>query len=257
MNTIIIAKFGMSYADLVQLADKAADLVLRDAQELQSFGVAPADRIFITTEADRLRLFPTDQELLGTQTFATANKESIKALLQKTISEIMLRVKIISGMSSPAYNRYDTSDLHKGSDAEMVRLAYRVHRVATEDFAVLSRRGLTQQDLDTFLINIKAFDDAIDAKEKASRNRDRSQQERVLIANGLYDKIVEVFECGKAVFNTDPARYNDYIIYDNTSSTPSASAKAAAKTAADAAQPTVVVEPVNNYFSGDDEDLPF
>ena len=250
MNTTIIAKFGMSYAELVQLADKAADLILRDAQELQSFGVVPADRIFITTEADHLRLFPTDQELLGTQAFATANKESIKALLQKTISEIMLRVKIISGMSSPAYNRYDTSDLHKGSDADMVRLAYRVHRVATEDFTVLSTRGLTQQNLDDFLINVKAFDDAIDAKEKASRNRDRSQQERVLIANGLYDKIVEVFECGKAVFNTDPARYNDYIIYDSTSSTPLASTKAAA-------QPAVDTILANNVIIDNAEDLPF
>lgn len=257
MSTAITSKFSMSYADLTQLADKAADLILRDAQELQVFGVAPADRIFVTTEADRLRLFPTDQELLGTQTLATATKDATKALLQKTISDIMIRVKILSGINSPAYNRYDTSDLHKGSDADMVRLAYRVHRVATEDLAMLATRGLTQQNLDDFLLNIKAFDDAIDAKEKASRNRDRAQQERVQIANGLYDKIVEVFDCGKAIFSNDPARYNDYIIYDSSNSTPSAAARAAAQITTEAVQPAIITTSANNLVFNKKEDLPF
>ena len=36
----------MSYGDLVQLADKAASLISRDAVELKLFGVLPADKIF-------------------------------------------------------------------------------------------------------------------------------------------------------------------------------------------------------------------
>jgi isopentenyl phosphate kinase len=217
MSTGLKSKFKMSYGDLVQLADKAASLISRDTVELKLFGVLPADKIVITTQADNLRTFRTDQEMLGLQTIATAKKDDFRIILQKTVSNIMIRVKILHGIGSPEYNRYDTKELHNGSDSETVRLCYRVYRVATEELTSLITRGLTQQDLDDFLINIKLFDAALDEREKATRDRDRIQQERVEIANILYDKIVEVFECGKAVFETDPARYNDYIIYDSPS----------------------------------------
>ncbi len=217
MSTGVKNKFKMSYGDLVQLADKAASLISRDTVELKLFGVLPADKIFITTNADSLRAYPTDQELLGVQTVATAKKDAIRGSIQKTISNIMVRVKILYGLGSPEYNRYDTKDLYNDSDAETVRTAYRVHRVATEDLTMLATRGLVQQDLDDLLLIIKLFDAAIDDREQATRNRDRAQQERVEMSNILYDKIAEVFECGKAVFSSDPARLNDYVIYDSPS----------------------------------------
>ena len=182
--------------------------------DLQRFGVTVADCTFIKTQADLLRNFPTDEELLGTQSIKTRVKDEAREATQKAVSEIMVRVKIFFGISSQEYGRYGTKELYDASDADAVRIAHRVHRVATEDLTELATRGLTQTELDALQTQIQKFDNALDAKEVAVRNRDRTQQQRISLSNPLYDKIVEVFDCGKAVFDGDPARYNDYIIYD-------------------------------------------
>jgi hypothetical protein len=209
--------FTMSYAELVQLGDRSSALIANDLLALALFGVSAADQTFISTETNALRNFPTDQELLGTQSILTAVKDENRSILKKQVSNIMIRIKIIFGQNSPQYNRYDTTDMHSCNDADMVRIADRVYRVAIEDFAALTTRGLTQQELDDMLTQNRLFDKSIDDKEKAVRDRDRAQQQRVDMANTLYAKIVEVFECGKAVFESDPARQNDYVIYDSPS----------------------------------------
>lgn len=208
--------FKMSYGELVQLGDKAISLYDRDIADLQRFGIAASDRLALKNETDAFRTFPTDEEVLGVQTQATAEKDSLRTFVLKSISDIMLRAKLVFGANTPQYQRFATKEMHGEDDANVARIARRVHRVATELLPSLAVRGLTQAELDGFIALIEQFDIAIDAKESAVRQRDIMQQERQEFATQLYKRIVELFDIGKQVYDgVNEAKYNDYIIYNN------------------------------------------
>ena len=103
------------------------------------------------------------------------------------------------------------------------------HLLATFDKlrpADLASEGLTQEKIDN-INNLDAiFEDAIDNQLSAVGARDISAQDRILKGNLIYKETLRLCNIGKDLFfKTDPARYNDYIIYD----APKRKAKTAAK----------------------------
>lgn len=214
----MIANFKMSYADLVQLGDKALNLYDRDNMDLQRFGITLTERSIIEAQTNNLRHFPTDEELRGLQVSFTAKKDEARVALLKGISDIMFRVNRLYGNNSPEYRRYGTKDMYTQDDANLVLIGYRVHRVALEQLASLSQKGLTNIELTEFKTKVEQFDNAIDQKSVAVRTRDSTQQDRLIIANELYLAIVELFAAGKQLYEgVDDARYNDYVIYTRSS----------------------------------------
>ena len=218
-------KFKMSYADLVQLADGVANLIQRDIVSLQKFGVQVSLIQDIKTMSDKMRIFLTDEELLGAQTKLTEEKNSLRAKVIKMVSDLMLRVRILYGQNTPTYNAYATNNIHHEDDANIVRTADRVVRLATKDLADLQAKGLTQAEINDLAALNRSFDTAIDAANNAKNERSLLQEQRVLLANKLYETLVEVCEYGKQVFkDTEPAKYENYVIYDmpSTEETPPA-----------------------------------
>ncbi len=205
----------LSFAGIIQLGDSAIQLFDRDAADLLKFGIGANDRATIKTKTDLLRHFKTDEELLGLQTQATADKDSMRTKVLKQISDIMLRVKLVYTINSPIYNSFGTKEMHAEDDANVVRIAYRVHRLATENLQNLSARGLTQIELDDFMTQIIDLDNAIDKKEQAVRNRNTSTQARNKLSEEVYRLVADLYSIGKQVYEgIDEARYNDYLLYD-------------------------------------------
>lgn len=212
----IVFLSNMSYGSLAQLVDDGVGLGLRDMVELSKFGI---DNEFIDTlkeENVEFKNFPTDEELQGLSIKKTAEKDDLRTVVHKGISDIMIRVKNKYGMSSPDYNRFGSSGLYNESDSDFVRSSRRVTRLAIEYLANLHSKGLRQAEIDILNENINSLDGSIDIKEQAVKDRDTATQRRAKMANDLYKLVNELFDYGKQVFyDSDEAKYNDYVIYSN------------------------------------------
>lgn len=205
----------MSDADLAQLGDKAVDLIERDAAELLAYGIDNEDSSFIAEQTQLFKDFPTDEELEGEVSTKTELKDAAADEVKVAVRSIMVRAKNKYGDQSGKYRKFGTKGMDDLDDNNLHRLGKRVVRVATEFLEELEEEGLTQDIIDDLAAKNALFDDGIDDKDEAVRERDISTEDRIELGNLLYEKIVKVFDSGKDYWvNKDEAKYNDYVIYD-------------------------------------------
>ena len=211
--------YNMSYSDLMQLGDEAVILANRDATELAVYGLTPAKISLLQLKTQELKDMRTDEELLAKVSIATVGKNDFADQVSNAVRSIMVRVKIEFSEKSPEYNSFGVKSLDKLTDNDLYRCAKRVIREATEYLPQLSGRGLTQGEIDDLENTAQTFDDKIDLKDTAIKNRDIATEQRIKLSNELYKLITEVFEYGKDWwYSREEAKYNDYIIYDQVSS---------------------------------------
>lgn len=211
--------FQMSYADLMQLGDKADDLITRDLVELTPYGVDATFQSDLATMTQELKDFPTDEELQGDVSDLTETKDAAADAVKVDIRSIMVRAKNGFGESSAKYRRFGTKGMDDMTDNDLVKCGKRVVRTATLFLTQLASKGLTATMISDLNDKVTIFDDAIDAQDDAIRLRDTATEDRLELGNELYKKIVELFDFGKDYWVTrDEAKYNDYIIYEGGSS---------------------------------------
>jgi len=210
--------YSMPYGTLVQLGDKAESLCERDADILIEYGINEGKRTTLKNKTQELKDMPTDEELLSLSVLLTQEKNDYAEKVKEGIRKIMVRVKNVYGDKSPQYKRFGTKGLDKMSDNDICRCAKRVVRTATEYLDVLADKGLTQEEIAELESNNQVFDDKIDEKDNAVRERDIATENRIHTANELYALICEIFDYGKNHwYSRGEAKYNDYIIYDHAS----------------------------------------
>ncbi len=207
--------FNQSFADLMQLGDKADDLMERDAVELLPYGVDATFRSDTATLTQDLKDFPTDEELQGAAAEQTEIKNESADVVKVLIRSVMVRAKNAFGESSAKYRRFGTKGLDELTDNDLLKCGKRVVRTATLFQVPLSAKGLTPAMIAALNTKVTTFDDDIDAQDDAIRQRDNATEDRIELGNALYKKITELFDYGKDYWITrDEAKYNDYVIYD-------------------------------------------
>ena len=214
----VIRDYRMTDADLAQLGDKAVGLIERDLAQLDTYGIDDEDKDWIADTTEAFKNYPTDEELEGEVSDKTEEKDEAADVVKVDVRSIMVRVSNGFGEKSAKYRKFGTKGMDELDDNDLHRLGSRVERVATGYLAKLEEEGLTQDIIDALADKNKVFDDAIDAKDEAVRERDISTEDRIELANSLYAKIVKVFNAGKDYWvNKDEAKYNDYVIYEGGS----------------------------------------
>ncbi len=214
-RTVLVTIFKFAFSYLEHLADKCLSLITRDATILLTYGVDEDMIDEITTMTDDFKNTPTDEELLGFVSIATENRDATCDQFKVETRSIMVRAKKAFGENSATYRQFGTIGLDEMDFDQLVRCGRRVGRTATLYFAKLAEKGLTQDMLDDYALLVAKFDDEVDKKDDAVAVRDKATEDRIILANNLYSKIIEVFEYGKNYWvNKSEAYYNDYIIYN-------------------------------------------
>lgn len=211
----VTPQFQMSFGDLMQLGDKADDLMERDAAELLPYGVDATYRTDTATLTDDLKNFPTDEELQAEVSEKTETKNLSADAVKVFIRSVMVRAKAAFGEASAKYRRFGTKGMDDLADNDLLKCGKRVVRVATFFQVPLAAKGLTPAMITDLDGKVTTFDNDIDAQDDAIRQRDNATEDRIELGNALYAKIVELFDYGKDYWVTrDEAKYNDYVIYD-------------------------------------------
>ncbi len=216
----VIRKFSFSYAHLKQLADNMLQLIDRDIVEHNSRGFNTTKRTAFVNLIATYDNLPDDEQLLGIRETATKAKDDARAKLEKQMRTIFLMAKNVFSDDSGKYREFGSSDLSLQTDEEIVRTAKIMIATATKYLTHLATEGLTAAIITALSTTKKELDDAIDAKIKASSNRDIATETRIEAANNLYSMIAKYCEIGKDIFvEVNEAKYNDYVIYDTPSGT--------------------------------------
>jgi hypothetical protein len=84
----------------------------------------------------------------------------------------------------------------------------------TENLSELTAEGLTQAMLDNLDAKILELNAAISQALEKENLRQEKTKERIILSNQIYKLVSKYCEIGKMSWsNTNPAKYNDYLIY--------------------------------------------
>lgn len=201
-------------------ASRIKNDVKRDLDDFAKRGITPDTLTDFQTAIDAFNDYPTDEELAGPAITATEDKN-------KLVTSIHEQVASIRDMAERQYHetgKYKTfgfEGMDKMSDPSLYRLALRVVRVGNKLLSELAGKGLTQAILDDLKKTATNFDAALEAQSDAQEDRDLATQQRILLGNALYAILAELASVGKSLYqNTNEAKYNDYVLYQEESGTP-------------------------------------
>jgi len=217
----VAREFKLADAVLKQKADEFINLIDRDIAEFTDRGYTPTKKTEFTNARDAVENFPSDEQLEAIKMELTAQKDAARTALAKTMRTILNMAQNIFGVASAKYKEFGGSDLARQSDAELVRNARIMVATADKYLTELAPEGLTADKITTLTAQKDALDLAIDAQAKGISYRDVATEDRVETLNILYRLLVKYAGIGQDIFyETDEAKYNDYVIYDTPSGLP-------------------------------------
>ncbi|OAH66313.1 hypothetical protein AXA65_18025 [Chryseobacterium sp. FP211-J200] len=208
-------------AVLKQKADEFINLIDRDILEFTDRGYTPVKKTEFANARDAVDNFPSDEQLEAIKIELTAQKDAARNALAKTMRTILNMAQNVYGLASAKYKEFGASDLARQSDAELVRNA-RIMTVTAEKYlSDLASEGLSADKITTLSTQRDILDLAIDAQAKGISDRDVATEDRIETLNILYRLLTKYAGIGQDIFyETDEAKYNDYVIYDTPSGEP-------------------------------------
>jgi hypothetical protein len=213
--------FKLADSVLKQKADELIGLIDRDITEFTDRGYNATKKTELTTALHTVDNFPNDEQLEAIKTNLTEQKDAARNALEKTMRSIFNMAENVFGLYSAKYKEFGNAGISQQSDAEIVRVAKIMSSTAEKYLSQLADEGLTAEKITTLITQRDALDVAIDAQAKGISDRDVATESRIEALNKLYQLLTKYAGIGQDIFyETNEAKYNDYIIYDTPSGLP-------------------------------------
>lgn len=208
-------------ANLITLCNAKVAHLRRDSAVLAAFGVNATNLSAFEAQVNTFENFANDQELLAEQTYATELKDAKATAIRDAILPILTRAQNKFAQSPAKANSFGIGELHNYDDANLLRAARRVVRMATVYLPQLSSEGLTTAIISQLSVLASEFELLITNQEEKIARRDEIQEDRVEMGNAIFAELKKLCRSGKSAWRTtDAAKYNDYLLYDTPNGTP-------------------------------------
>ncbi len=214
----ITIKFHFSYAELVAQVLEKQTFLDRDQAELEPRGVT-ADRLTRLNDLfTNFRDVTPDEVYLALQTGATQARNDA----QRDIGVIMREVAgIAANVLGPKSADYRTLRYDRVATAEAPEFLLLIDTFTDRIEAYLPRfenRGIDEETITNLRSQIAPFQQKIKDVDSAFANRDVATEARRNAANALYDDMANLADIAKVYWESrSEAKYNDYIIYHQSS----------------------------------------
>ena len=217
----VTRNFKLTDAVLKQKADEMITLIDRDLIEFTDRGYNAAKKTELTTARNTVDNFPNDEQLEAVKIDLTEQKDAARKALEKTMRSIFNRAENVFGQQSAKYKEFGNAEISQQSDAEIVRVAKIMSLTAEKYLDELADEGLTTEKINTLITQRDILDLAIDAQAQGISDRDVATESRIEALNTLYQLLIKYAGIGQDIFyETNEAKYNDYLIYDTPSGLP-------------------------------------
>jgi hypothetical protein len=216
----VIRKYNFSDGKLKQLADTLLELILRDIERFEDRGFGHAKQMAYENAILIFATYSSDEELEGMKVAATEHKNNARTALEKAMRTIFLAARNVFKEGTGRYKEFGNGSLTAQTDEELVRNAQIMETVATKYLYLLQDEGLNNLKLNQLRELKERFDKSINEQRKAISERDITTEARIEAGNTLYDLTVKYADIGKDIwYDSNEAKYNDYIIYNTTTGT--------------------------------------
>ncbi|MCU7615893.1 hypothetical protein NZ698_01675 [Chryseobacterium sp. PBS4-4] len=213
--------FKLADSVLKQKADELIALIDRDITEFTDRGYNADKKTELTTARTTVDNFPSDEQLESIKMDLTEQKDAARKALEKSMRSIFKMAENVFGLYSAKYKEFGNAGISQLNDAEVVRIAKMMSVTAEKYLSQLADEGLTTEKINTLMTQRETLDVAIDAQAKGISDRDLATESRVEALNKLYQLLTKYAGTGQDIFyETNEAKYNDYIIYDTPSGLP-------------------------------------
>lgn len=212
----ITREYNFPDADLYAQCRQRITNVKRDYSEFESYAYNQSKVQHFEQLCNRFSDLPDDDELVGNQMEATANKNAAKEKLKSAIRSVMTRVASKYNIRSGHYRKFGTAKMNDMSDPKLLLCGRRVVRVANKLLDFLAETGLRLPHIDAVQQAATAFENSIHLQQDRISDRDIFVEKRVELGNELYRELVLVCNIGKDIWaETNKAKYENYTIYES------------------------------------------
>lgn len=206
--------YNLTDAELCMYTSNLCMYLTRDLADLSIFGVSAAKITALKALGDAFEVFPSDVVLLAYIKGKTEEKNALMEEVKEQIRNMATRCQIKWGENSWQESSLGVKGMNQFTEDSLLVAARRVHEQMTEFLPDLADVGLTQAILDDFSALNESLEVSRNNLNKKIAERDLKTQERIANGNEIYKLVSDYCEIGKRVYaKTDPAKYNDYIIY--------------------------------------------
>lgn len=220
-------KHNFPDADLYQLSVNAIKLAKRDLDQFKSYGYSEERLRTFYNLTERFKELPDDEELLGDQMLMTEKKKEAAEQLKSAIRSLMMRVAMKYSNKTGRYRKFGTSKMGDMTDAQLIFCARRVVRVARQQADFLDDVGINDNTIRRISEASQRFENAVNIQHDRVANRDIAVETRVQKSNKLYEELIILCNIGKDIWaEHDPAKYEQYTIYESNNEQKKAHKKA-------------------------------
>ncbi|MGB3546129.1 MAG: hypothetical protein WBA17_04100 [Saprospiraceae bacterium] len=188
----------------------------RDHQEFTAYGYDQDRLAKFLARCEKFRQLPDDDELLGDQMVVTDKKYEAAEKLKSAIRGVMTRVRMKFSNRGGRYRKFGTAKMGDMTDAQLLFCGRRVVRVARAQFDFLAETGLNETVLERVTNACRNFETSMNIQQDKVADRDISVERRVERGNELYTEMITLCDIGKDIWaERDPAKYENYTIYES------------------------------------------
>jgi hypothetical protein len=209
--------YRITDAVLCMFTSNLCNTMTRDLADLTEFGITAPKIAALKALGDYFEILPTDEVLLAYVIAATESKIAKMETVKEEIRNMLTRCQIKWGVDSWQEQSLGVKGMNRFTEDSLLVAGRRVHTQMTVFLPDLAGTGLTQAMLDAF----EAMNDELEAAKNEQFDkvtaREIATANRIEKGNEIYFWVSIYCEIGKRVYaKTDPAKYNDYIIYTKT-----------------------------------------
>ena len=209
-------QYNFPDADLYALCMQTIRQAHRDIEHFKQYGYALDKLTGFSTQCDKFKNLPDDDELVGDQMIVTEKKYDATEKLKNAIRSIMTRVEMKYGNRSGRYRKFGTAKMGDMTDPQLLFCGRRVARVCRNQADFLSDVGVNENQIQRVLDACAVFETALNIQQDKVADRDIAVEYRIEQGNKIYQLMIETCIIGKDIWvERDPVKYEQYCIYES------------------------------------------
>lgn len=211
-------KYNFSDADFIIFCNTLSSVMTRDLAEMAIYGITSDTISDFEDLVNAFQALPSDDLLRADLSYAVEERDNKRNIVMNFMRSIAARSKAIYGENSAKYRALSTGNISRMQDSNLLLAAGQVHSAATTNLTELAAEGVTALYLTEFQTAITNFEASINDVSDKKNLRDNGTENKISKGNELYALVVKYCDYGKLIWeNISPAKYNDYVIYTQSS----------------------------------------
>ena len=205
--------FAMSYAELYETAMRIAKAMQRDIDDLSQFGITESKITVLNDLIEDYLEHLNDEVYKADYMYAVQDRQMKRDALNKVLKRIGISAEIVFKNNYATMSSLVFENMSKTTDAEFAVTASKIHTNAVKNLSALASQLITAEYLATMQTMITQFSISITEARTKLDIRENKTEERIILANTIYDNLVDVCKYGKLLYeDVSPAKYNDYLL---------------------------------------------